>query len=103
MATLVSPGAGRTIAGRYRLGARLGTGGMGTVYEAHDLRLDRAVAVKLLRPELAADPGVRKRFEREARAAARISHPNAVAVYDTGESSEREAFIVMELLSGKTL
>jgi non-specific serine/threonine protein kinase/serine/threonine-protein kinase len=88
---------------RYRIGARLGAGGMGTVYAGHDLRLDRAVAVKLLRPELARDPALRRRFEREARSAARVSHPNVVAVYDTGEDTGRHAFIVMELLTGRTL
>jgi serine/threonine protein kinase len=88
---------------RYRIGARLGAGGMGTVYAGHDLRLDRAVAIKLLRPELARDPALRRRFEREARSAARVSHPNVVAVYDTGEDTGRHAFIVMELLTGRTL
>jgi len=88
---------------RYRLGDVLGTGGMGTVYAAHDERLDRPIAVKVLRRDLAEDPSLRRRFEREARAAARITHPRAVAVYDTGEDDTLETFIVMELLSGRTL
>ena len=76
---------------------------MGTVFAGYDLRLDRAVAIKLLRPELTRDPALRRRFEREARSAARVSHRNAVAVYDTGQDDEHDTFIVMELLSGRTL
>jgi serine/threonine-protein kinase len=75
---------------------------MGEVRAAVDVRLERAVAVKLLRPELSADPDVRRRFEREARAAARISHPHVVAVFDTGEQDD-VPFIVMERLPGTTL
>ena len=93
----------RLLVERYRVGAPLGAGGMGTVFAGHDLRLDRPVAIKLLRPELAGDPGLRRRFEREARSAAQISHPRAVAVYDTGEDTSHDTFIVMELLSGRTL
>ncbi len=93
---------GVIIGGRYRLGSRLGRGGMADVYAAQDERLARPVAVKLLRPELAADPDLRRRFEGEARAAARLSHPNVVAVHDTGEDAGR-AFIVMERLPGDTL
>ena len=91
------------IAGRYRIAETLGRGGMGTVYAGHDLRLDRDVAVKILRDDLTRDPSLRRRFEREARAAARVSHPNAVAIYDTGEDEARDTFIVMERLSGRTL
>ena len=87
---------------RYRLGALLGRGGMAEVYDGYDERLHRAVAVKLLRPDMAADPDVRSRFEVEARSAARLSHPNVVAVFDTGEDSGTP-FIVMERLPGETL
>jgi serine/threonine protein kinase len=90
------------IAGRYRLGAWLGRGGMGEVRAGIDLRLDRDVAVKLLRADLAHQLDLRQRFEREARAAARISHPNVVAVFDTGEHAG-VPFIVMERLPGTTL
>ena len=90
------------LAGRYRVGGLLGRGGMANVYEGLDLRLDRPVAVKLLRPEMAAEPEVRRRFEEEARSAARLSHPNAVAVFDTGED-RGQPFIVMERLPGETL
>lgn len=88
--------------GRYRLGDLLGRGGMGEVRAAEDLRLGRSVAVKLLRADLASDADLRRRFEAEARAAARISHPNAVAVYDAGEH-EGVAYLVMERLPGHTL
>jgi eukaryotic-like serine/threonine-protein kinase len=90
------------IAGRYRLDALLGRGGMGEVRAGTDLRLDRPVAVKLLRAELSDQPELRTRFEREARAAARISHPNVVAVYDTGEH-HGVPYIVMERLEGNSL
>src|SRR5437660_470557 len=90
------------LAGRYRLGPLLGRGGMADVHQGLDLRLDRAVAIKLLRPEMAAHPEVRRRFEEEARSAARLSHPHAVAVYDTGED-RGTPFIVMEQLPGETL
>ncbi|HMC52207.1 MAG TPA: serine/threonine-protein kinase, partial [Acidimicrobiales bacterium] len=90
------------LAGRYRLGPLLGRGGMADVRQGLDLRLGRPVAVKLLRPEMSAQPEVRRRFEEEARSAARLSHPNAVSVYDTGEDSGRP-FIVMERLPGETL
>jgi serine/threonine protein kinase len=93
----------RLLVDRYAVGEQLGAGGMGTVFAGYDLRLDRAVAIKLLRADLARDPGLRRRFEREARSAARVSHPNAVAVYDAGEDDEHATFIVMELLNGRTL
>src|SRR5687768_18523751 len=87
---------------RYRLRALLGRGGMAEVYEALDERLGRPVAIKPLRPEMAVRPDVRRRFEIEARAAAGLNHPNAVAVYDTGEDGGT-AWIVMERLPGETL
>ena len=90
------------IADRYQLGRLLGRGGMGEVREGTDLRLGRQVAVKLLRADLAADAELSWRFEVEARAAAGLSHPNVVAVYDTGEH-QGVPYIVMELLSGRTV
>lgn len=90
------------VAGRYRLGGVVGRGGMAEVRTAEDLRLGRSVAVKLLRTDLAEQDGVRERFEDEARAAARLSHPNVVAVFDTGEH-EGIPYIVMELLPGSSL
>ncbi|HET6963481.1 MAG TPA: protein kinase [Acidimicrobiales bacterium] len=94
------PGDSALLAGRYRMGARLGAGGMAEVFRAEDARLGRDVAVKVLRPELATDPVFRDRFEGEARAAARLSHRNVVAVYDVGEGPHGRPFIVMELVAG---
>lgn len=94
------------LGGRYRLGTLLGRGGMAEVYNAHDERLDRAVAVKVLRPVMARRADVRRRFEAEARAAARLTHPNVVAVFDSGEDDTEDggvAWIVMERLPGETL
>lgn len=91
-----------TVGGRYRLGERLGHGGMGEVFAAHDLRLDREVALKLLRADLAEQNGMRERVVAEARLAARLSHPHVVGVLDTGEQDGRP-FVVMERLSGRTL
>jgi eukaryotic-like serine/threonine-protein kinase len=89
--------------GRYRLERPLGHGGMASVYLAHDAELDRPVAVKLLAESLAGDTGFRKRFLREARLAARLSHPNVVAVYDAGEAAGGRPYIVMEYVDGTTL
>jgi len=88
--------------GRYRLERRLGRGGMAVVHLAHDEELRRQVAVKVLAEPLAADDDFRRRFLREARVAARLSHPNVVAVYDAGED-DGVPFIVMELVRGETL
>ena len=91
-----------TIGGRYQLGERIGHGGMGEVFAAHDLRLDREVALKLLRLDLAEQDGMRERVVAEARLAARLTHPHVVGVLDTGEQDGRP-FVVMERLSGRTL
>ena len=91
------------VAGRYRLGRLLGRGGMADVYEGHDERLARDVAVKMLRPDVAArHPEVIARFEAEARSAARLSQSNVVAIFDTGEHEGRP-YIVMERMPGETL
>jgi serine/threonine protein kinase len=91
-----------TVGGRYRVRERIGHGGMGEVFVAHDARLDREVALKLLRADLAGQPGMRERVLAEARLAARLTHPNVVAVLDTGEEDGRP-YVVMERLSGRTL
>ena len=94
---------GRLLDGRYRLGARIARGGMASVHEATDLRLDRTVAVKIMHAGLGDDDGeFAARFVREARAAARLSHPNVVGVYDQGED-DGTVFLVMELVAGHTL
>ncbi|WP_226963869.1 Stk1 family PASTA domain-containing Ser/Thr kinase [Nostocoides sp. F2B08] len=88
--------------GRYRIVGHIARGGMATVYEALDTRLDRHVALKVMHPALAADDTYVARFAREARSAARLSHPNIVAVHDQGEDDGR-IFLVMELVRGRTL
>ncbi|MEO6318833.1 MAG: serine/threonine-protein kinase [Acidimicrobiales bacterium] len=90
------------LGGRYRVGPVVGRGAMGEVRTAHDERLQRDVAIKFLRADLTVDPSARGRFEEEAHAAARISHPSAVTVFDTGEQ-DGAAYIVMECLPGRTL
>jgi serine/threonine protein kinase len=88
--------------GRYRVTRLLGEGGMGRVYAAHDDRLDRTVAIKVIRSELVADKDARERFGREARAAARVAHPHICALYEFDES-DGQPFLVMELLEGESL
>ncbi|MGZ4456812.1 MAG: protein kinase domain-containing protein, partial [Nocardioides sp.] len=96
------PMTGRLLEGRYRIGPRIARGGMASVYEATDIRLDRTVAVKVMHPGLGDDEEFAARFVREARAAARLSHPNVVAVYDQGEE-DGTVFLAMELVPGHTL
>jgi hypothetical protein len=92
----------RVLGGRYVLGEVLGTGGMATVWQARDEVLGREVAVKVLSPQYAADPGFLTRFDREARHAAQLSHPRLVTVFDSGIDGQTP-FIVMELVAGLTL
>ncbi len=80
----------------------LGQGGMGVVYAAHDDRLDRPVAIKVIRAEALADQKARERFQREARAAARVSHPHICPLYEFDEA-DGQPFLVMELLDGEPL
>jgi serine/threonine protein kinase/tetratricopeptide (TPR) repeat protein len=102
-ATPEDPLVGRLLDDKYRLDARLGVGGMGTVYRATHLLIERPVAVKVLNPRLVADETAKERFRREARAAGRLQHTNAVAVTDFGETHDGVVYIVMELLEGKPL
>ena len=98
------PLVGRLLDGRYRLDATIARGGMATVYAATDLRLDRPVAVKVMRPALAEDADFVERFAREARAAARLSSPEVVAVHDQGtDAATGTAYLVMEHVRGRTL
>lgn len=96
------PLVGTVVDERYRVLSRIARGGMSTVYLATDLRLDRNVALKVLYPHLAADRGFLDRFEREAKSAARLSHPHVVGVLDQG-FAENLAYLVMEYVPGKTL
>ncbi|ORB71085.1 hypothetical protein BST44_22295 [Mycobacterium scrofulaceum] len=88
--------------GRYRLFEKLGQGNMGAVYRAHDTALGRDVAIKLLQPELAAEPGYQERFRREAYAAARLASPNIIPVYEIGEFDGR-LYLVMPIVDGVDL
>ncbi|MEO8025230.1 MAG: protein kinase [Bryobacteraceae bacterium] len=92
----------RVIDGKYRLDRRLGQGGMGAVYEAHDLRLERQVAVKIMTGSLFGDARAMRRFSREAKASARLEHPNIVRVHDFGELAINGGFLVMEYVEGAT-
>ncbi len=99
----IDPMIGFSLDGKYQLEDRLGVGGMGTVYRARHLLIDRVVAVKVLNQRLVEDDDARERFHREAKAAGRIQHLNAVAVTDFGQTPEGYVYIVMELLEGRTL
>ena len=93
---------GRTLDNRYEIQKVLGKGGMAVVYKAHDHLLGRAVAMKILRDDMAADAEFRSRFQAEAQAVAMLSHPNIVSVYDVSRQPDVD-YIVMELIEGITL
>lgn len=93
----------RIIDGKYRLDKLLGKGGMGAVYAATDLRLERIVAVKILKGNLFGDQEAVRRFEREAKASAKMAHPNIVAIHDYGKLMAEGAYLVMELVNGVSL
>ena len=99
---MANPRKARIIGGRYQLGRVIGRGGMATIHEAMDLRLERPVAVKLLRPEAAADADLADRFRREALAATVLRHPNIVACLDTG-TDDGQPYLVMDLVDGEDL
>jgi serine/threonine-protein kinase len=99
---VTTPEIGELIDGRYRLDDILGQGGMATVYGARDTRLDRPVAIKVLRSEALADPELAIRFRREAHAATVLRHPNVVACLDVGTHASRP-YLVMELVEGEDL
>jgi eukaryotic-like serine/threonine-protein kinase len=97
-----APLVGQLVDNRYQVNSLLARGGMATVYLATDTRLDRIVALKVMHPHLASDPGFVARFQREARSAARLSHPHVVGVYDQGES-DGQVYLAMEYIPGRTL
>ncbi|HVS82941.1 MAG TPA: serine/threonine-protein kinase [Pyrinomonadaceae bacterium] len=99
----VDPLIGRVFDGKYRLDEQLGGGGMGTVYRATHLMIERPVAIKVLNQRFVGDQTAQERFRREARAAGRMHHPNAVTVTDFGTTEDGWLYIVMELLEGRTL
>jgi serine/threonine protein kinase len=94
---------GRTIADRYRVDELLGSGGMGAVFKGHHIGLERDVAIKVLHPSLGNDPEISARFDREARSASRLDHPNCVSVTDYGSTEDDMKFMVMQLLEGGEL
>ncbi|UJR86919.1 Hypothetical protein I5071_90200 [Sandaracinus amylolyticus] len=100
---MVDPLIGRTIGGRYRLIQRLGSGGMSSVYLARHVLIDRLMAIKTLRRDLASDPVQRDRFIREARAVNRINHENIVEITDFGEAEDGLVYLVMEYVPGEPL
>src|SRR5436853_5156738 len=99
MSTILIPG---TRLGRYEIKSQLGAGGMGEVYLAHDMQLDRTLALKTLPADVAASADRMRRFTQEAKAAAALSHPSIAHVYEIGES-DGQHFIAMEYIDGNTL
>lgn len=100
--TAREPLLGRTLAGKYRIEAKIGAGSMGTVYRARQLALEKTVAVKVLRRDIASDVGA-ARFRCEALAASRLDHPNSVRIYDFGEEPDGTLYLVMEYVPGRDL
>lgn len=94
---------GKVVAGRYRLETRLGEGGMGVVYRARHVLIDRVVALKLIRPDLRGETHLRAWMLREARAANRVDHAHIVDIHDVGETEDGELYLVMEYLTGTSL
>src|SRR2546423_524203 len=94
---------GQVLAGKYRIDEKIDEGGMGCVYRATHVLMEKVIAVKVLHPALAADDKIVARFTREAKAASRISHPHAINVTDFGESETGIVYLVMEYLRGRTL
>src|SRR4051812_18778729 len=94
---------GTVLEGKYRLSRLIGNGGMGAVYAGTHVQLGRTVAVKILRSDLITDAMMLARFEREARASARLEHPNAIRVYDFGSHAQFGTYLVMEYAEGVSL
>ncbi len=99
----VDPMLGRTISGRFEILSRIGAGGMGIVYRARQIGIDRTVAVKMLLRELAGDEKVVKRFKIEALAVSRLNHPNTIRIFDFGQAEDATLYFAMEFLEGSSL
>jgi serine/threonine protein kinase len=99
----IDPFLGRDLDGRYTVLEKLGSGGMGAVYRAEQHSVDREVAIKVINSSLVSEPEVIKRFLREAKLASKLSHPNAVGVMDFGQTDDGVFYLVMELVTGRTL
>src|SRR4051812_33705646 len=89
--------------GQYKILARVGSGPLGEVFRARDTRVGRTVAIKIAPGDIATDPERRERFLREARAAAAVSHPNIVTLYEVGEEADGRPYLVYEFVEGQTL
>jgi serine/threonine protein kinase len=100
--TVIDPLVGQTVS-HYKVLDQIGGGGMGLVYRAQDLKLDRHVALKFLPPELTRDPNARQQFRHEAKAASALQHSNICTIHDIDESTDGRIFIVMDLYDGETL
>jgi eukaryotic-like serine/threonine-protein kinase len=94
---------GKTIVGKYRIEQMLGEGGMGKVYKATQLGIDRPIVLKVLRQALLSDDRTVRRFQREAKAASRLNHPNSIGVIDFGTAEDGALYIAMEYVQGKDL
>jgi serine/threonine-protein kinase len=94
---------GRTLDGKYRLDRKINSGGMGTVYKATHLMLGKSVAVKLIKADLPSSPDVVRRFQREAKAASELNHPNIAPAYDLGQTQDGTLYIAMEYVDGRSL
>jgi serine/threonine protein kinase len=103
MAVEMDPMRGRTVGGKYHILDRIGVGGMGTVYKAAQVGLNRHVAVKILKPELTRDADTVARFSREATAMSLLTHPNTTRVYDFGQTEDGLLYLVMEYLEGQLI
>jgi eukaryotic-like serine/threonine-protein kinase len=94
------PFVGKVIDGRYEIQAKVGEGGMGVVYRARQISIDRVIAMKVLSPQMAADPNWVQRFYNEAKACSRLQHPNTIRMFDFGQTAEGRLFMTMEFLDG---
>ena len=101
--TILDPFPGRVIAGNFRIQRLIGSGAMGNVYQAEQLSLGKSVAVKILHAHLADDEKLVRRFQREAKSASRLNHPNSIQIIDSGRDADGSLYIAMELLAGRDL